>query len=125
VDEAVALGGGPGAEAGGQGGVDGLLELAGEGFALGGEVDAADPAVVGVGLTGDQVASLKPVDQAGDVGLVAVQQGGQLAEGGLRMLGEAQQLCLLGGQSQLAACCAEQAVDLQEDADQRLDECVI
>lgn len=99
VDEAVALGARPGAEAGGQGGVDGLLELTGEGFALGGEVDAGDPAVVGVGLAGDQVASLEPVDQSGDVGLVAVQQGRQLAEGGLEMLGETQQLRLLGGQS--------------------------
>ncbi|GAA2115701.1 hypothetical protein GCM10009802_15780 [Streptomyces synnematoformans] len=43
MDQAVALGAGPGAEARGQGCVDGLLELTGDRLALGGEVDAALP----------------------------------------------------------------------------------
>ena len=87
-------------------------------LAAGAELEHRDAAVAGVGGPVGQAAAGYPVQQAADVGPVAMEHFGDLAQSGLAPGGGAEQLCLLGGEPGLAALPAVQGVHRQHEPDQ-------
>src|SRR5215470_14049241 len=84
-------------------GREACLEAVDDRLAIGTELEHGDTPVAAVGSPVGQAAAGHPVEQAADVGPVAAQYFGYLAQPGPAAGGGAEQLRLLGGEARLAA----------------------